>query len=194
MSTRRSRPAAACSASRSRTASRPWICRPSSTRAAGPPRCSYRLAQVVYTLTQFTTVKSVVFQIEGEDRDGLRRRGHHPRRARRRAPTSTTSCRRSSSTGRRTAPRWAIPGGSRATRTSSRRPSRSPSSTRAGKTLVDQPVMATCGTGCRGTFDVTLRYTVGKGQWGTLRAYNLSAMDGSPEDVREYPVWLTPAG
>ena len=25
----------------------------------------YRLAQVVYTLTQFPTVKSVVFQIEG---------------------------------------------------------------------------------------------------------------------------------
>ena len=64
----------------------------------------------------------------------------------------------------------------------------------AGKTLVDQQVMATCGTGCRGTFDLMLQYTVGKGQWGTLRAYNLSAKDGSVEDVREYPVWLTQAG
>ena len=62
-----------------------------------------------------------------------------------------------------------------------------------GRTLVDQQVMATCGTGCRGTFDVSLRYTVSKGQWGTLRAYNLSAKDGSPEDIRDYPVWLTPA-
>ena len=53
--------------------------------------------------------------------------------------------------------------------------------------------MATCGTGCRGTFDVSLRYTVSKGQWGTLRAYNLSAKDGTPEDIRDYPVWLTPA-
>ena len=53
--------------------------------------------------------------------------------------------------------------------------------------------MATCGTGCRGTFDVTLRYTVSKGQWGTLRVYDPSAKDGSPEDIRDYPVWLTPA-
>ena len=36
--------------------------------------------------------------------------------------------------------------------------------------------------------------TVTKAQWGTLRAYNPSAKDGSPEDVREYPVWLTPGG
>ena len=63
-----------------------------------------------------------------------------------------------------------------------------------GKTLVDDMVMATCGTGCRGTFDVLLGYTVSKAQWGTLRAYNLSAQDGTPEDIREYPVWLTPKG
>ena len=48
-----------------------------------------------------------------------------------------------------------------------------------GQELFDQPVMATCGTGCRGTFDVTIRYTVA-GQWGTLRVYNLSAKDGCP--------------
>jgi hypothetical protein len=63
----------------------------------------------------------------------------------------------------------------------------------SGKSLVDQQVMATCGTGCRGTFDVTMSYTVAKGQWGTLRVYNPSAKDGTPEDIREYPVWLTPA-
>lgn len=65
----------------------------------------------------------------------------------------------------------------------------------AGKILVDQQVMATCGTGCRGTFDFTLHYTVSKGgQWGTLRVYDLSAKDGTPQDIREYPVWLTLAG
>ena len=52
--------------------------------------------------------------------------------------------------------------------------------------------MATCGTGCRGTFDVTLDYNVSAAQWGTLRVYAGSAKDGSPENVREYPVWLTP--
>ena len=64
----------------------------------------------------------------------------------------------------------------------------------AGKQLVDQQAMATCGTGCRGTFDTTVRYDVSKAQWGTLRVYFGSAVDGSPQDVRDYPVWLTPAG
>jgi hypothetical protein len=62
----------------------------------------------------------------------------------------------------------------------------------AGRTLVDRQVMATCGSGCWGTFDVTLSYTVGSAQWGTLRVYNPSARDGSPEDVRDEPVWLEP--
>jgi hypothetical protein len=39
---------------------------------------------------------------------------------------------------------------------------------------------------------VTLAYTIGKAQYGTLRAYNLSAKDGSPEAIRNYRVWLTP--
>jgi hypothetical protein len=58
--------------------------------------------------------------------------------------------------------------------------------------LVDRRVMASCGTGCWGTFDVTLRYHVGRAQWGLLRVYSLSARDGSVENVRDYPVWLTP--
>lgn len=60
------------------------------------------------------------------------------------------------------------------------------------RVLTDQRVMASCGTGCWGRFDVTLRYHVSRGQWGWLRTYSLSAKDGSVGDVREYPVWLTP--
>ena len=63
----------------------------------------------------------------------------------------------------------------------------------SGRTIADEHAMATCGTGCRGTFDVTVRYDVGKAQWGTLRVYYGSAEDGSPQDIRDYPVWLTPA-
>ena len=63
----------------------------------------------------------------------------------------------------------------------------------SGATLVEVPAMATCGTGCRGTFDVTLRYSVPAAGWGTLRVWDGSAKDGSPENVREYPIWLTPA-
>ena len=64
----------------------------------------------------------------------------------------------------------------------------------SGTVLVDQRAMATCGSGCWGTFDVTLSYHVAKAQSGTLRVYDRSAKDGSPENVTEYPVTLTPGG
>lgn len=63
-----------------------------------------------------------------------------------------------------------------------------------GISIADESVMATCGTGCWGTFDVSIRYSVREGQWGALRTYNYSAEDGSVIDVRDYPVWLTPGG
>ncbi len=60
------------------------------------------------------------------------------------------------------------------------------------RSLADGPVMATCGTGCWGTFDVTVPYHVTTPGWGTLQVYVLSAKDGSVESLTEYPVWLTP--
>jgi germination protein M len=63
----------------------------------------------------------------------------------------------------------------------------------SGTTIGQTQAMATCGTGCRGTFDMTLPYSSSESGWGTLRVWDGSAKDGSPENVREYPVWLTPA-
>jgi len=63
-----------------------------------------------------------------------------------------------------------------------------------GSVLVDQPVDASCGTGCWGRFATDVAYRVAKAQYGTLRVFDLSAKDGSPENVTEYRVWLTPAG
>jgi hypothetical protein len=60
------------------------------------------------------------------------------------------------------------------------------------RTLVSRSVTATCGTGCWGRFDVTLRYRVSLAQWGWLRVWDLSEKDGSVIDAREYPIWLTP--
>jgi hypothetical protein len=62
----------------------------------------------------------------------------------------------------------------------------------AGRTVTDMPVMATCGTGCWGTFDAHVSYRVSLAQLGTLRVFDASAKDGKPEHVVEYPVWLTP--
>jgi hypothetical protein len=64
---------------------------------------------------------------------------------------------------------------------------------RNDKVLVDVPVLASCGTGCWGTFDVTLRYDVSSAQWGMLRVWDISEYNGRPVAVREYPVYLRPA-
>jgi germination protein M len=158
----------------------------------GTASMQYRLGQVVYTLTQFTTVKSVLFQVEGTTvtvfgsegivLDGPQARADYtdllpaifvdrpaygaalgyPGRVTGNANVFEATF------------RMAVLDGS-------------------GKVLTDEMVMATCGTGCRGTFDVTLKYSVPKAGWGTLRVYDLSAKDGTPENVRDYPVWLTPA-
>jgi spore germination protein GerM len=60
--------------------------------------------------------------------------------------------------------------------------------------LVDRQVMASCGTGCWGDYNATIPYEVSQAQWGTLRVFDISAKDGSHQDVTEYPVWLVPAG
>ncbi len=151
----------------------------------------YRLGQVVFTLTQFPTVRAVLFKVEGRtvttfgsegivldgpqarrdfddlmpsifvDRPAFGAAANNPARI-----TGTANVFEATF-------RVALLDGAR-------------------KVLVDKMTMATCGTGCRGTFDVTLQYDVPKAQWGTLRVYFGSAVDGSPEDIRDYPVWLTP--
>ncbi len=157
----------------------------------GTASMQYRLAQVVYTLTQFGTVKSVVFQIEGETvtvfgsegitLDGPVGRADYDDQL----PSIFVD---------RPAYGAALgnPGDVAGNANVFEATFRIAILDAAGKTIVDQQVMATCGTGCRGTFDVTLPYTVSKAQWGTLRVYNPSAKDGTPEDIRDYPVWLTP--
>jgi germination protein M len=64
---------------------------------------------------------------------------------------------------------------------------------RNNKALADAPVLATCGTGCWGRFDVTLTYYVSTAQWGALRVWDISEADGQPIAVREYPIYLRPA-
>lgn len=159
----------------------------------GSASMHYRLAQVVYTLTQFGAVKSVVFQIDGQTvtvfgsegivLDGPVGRADYTDQL----PSIFVD---------RPAYGAALgnPGRVAGSANVFEATFRVALLDAAGKTLVDQQIMATCGTGCRGTFDVTLPYTVAKGQWGTLHAYNLSAKDGTVEDVRDYPVWLTPGG
>ena len=64
---------------------------------------------------------------------------------------------------------------------------------RRGKVLVDVPVRAAGGTGAWSPFDVTLPYKVSTSQWGTLRVWDFSEADGNAIAVREYPLYLRAA-
>jgi germination protein M len=158
----------------------------------GSASSAYRLGQVVYTLTQFSTVRAVLFQVEGRTvttfgPEGIQLDGPQARNDFEAQLPSTFVDR----------PAFGAAAGNpaRVTGTSNvfEATFRVALLDGARKVLVDQMAMATCGTGCRGTFDVTLRYDVPRAQWGTLRTYFGSAQDGSPQDIRDYPVWLTPA-
>lgn len=59
-----------------------------------------------------------------------------------------------------------------------------------GKTLLDQRVMASSGTGTRGTFDTTLRFTVSTPGQGKLIAWYASPKDGSRVVVSETLITL----
>jgi hypothetical protein len=159
----------------------------------GAASMQYRLAEVVYTLTQFGTVKSVVFQIEGETvtvfgGEGIVLDGPQARTDYANQLPSIFVDR--PAFGAAFASGGHVAGNANVFEATFRVAVLDA----AGKSLVDRQVMATCGTGCRGTFDVTLQYKVTKGQWGMLHAYNPSAKDGTPVEVRDYPVWLTPGG
>jgi spore germination protein GerM len=151
-----------------------------------------RLAQVVYTLTQFPSVKSVLFEVEGREVHAFGGEG----------AVLDGPVRRSDYASFLPAifvdrPAWGAALGNPGRVTGDadvfEATFRITLLDGNGKQLVDQQAMATCGTGCRGTFDVTIRYDVARAQYGTLRVWDASARDGSPQDVREYPVWLTPA-
>ncbi len=158
----------------------------------GSASAMIRLGQVVFTLTQFPTVRSVVFQIEGRTvtvfgsegivLDGPVARADYEDLL----PTTFVD---------RPAYGAAIGNPARISGSSNAYEATSWVEIRdsEGRPVASSVVTATCGTGCRGTFDVTLNYDVPRAQWGTLRVLEESAMDGSPQHVREYPVWLTPA-
>ena len=158
----------------------------------GSASAFYRLGQVVYTLTQFPTVQAVLFQVDGRTvttfgsegivLDGPQARSDFPDLL----PSIFVD---------RPAFGAAIGNPARITGNADVFEASFLIAILdgSGATVFDDHAMATCGTGCRGTFDVTVRYDVARAQWGTLRVYFGSAKDGSPQDIRDYPVWLTPA-
>jgi hypothetical protein len=61
-----------------------------------------------------------------------------------------------------------------------------------GKVVTNTFTTATCGTGCRGDYSVSVHYSVDHQQPGTIEVYESSAKDGSAINVVDIPVTLTP--
>jgi germination protein M len=160
-----------------------------------------RLGQVVYTLTQFPTVDKVSFRVDGRPvtvfgsegivLDGPVGRMDNPRfgqtmfedvlpaifvdrpawgaaLANRAAVTGTGNTFEAHFT-------YALLNGS-------------------GRVLDEGPVMATCGSGCRGTFEFTVNYQVSRSHWGTLRVIEGDESGQTSGTARDYPVWLSAGG
>ncbi|HEX5012920.1 MAG TPA: GerMN domain-containing protein [Candidatus Limnocylindrales bacterium] len=160
----------------------------------GSASSKYRLAQVVYTLTQFSTVDSVVFRVDGSvvtvfGSEGIVLDGPQARVDYEDQLPAIFVDR----------PAFGAALGNPGTVTGNAQvfeaTFRLTLLDGQGRILADETTMATCGTGCvpRGTFEQTLSYNVSKAGWGTLRAWAGSAKDGSAILIREYPVWLAPA-
>ena len=151
-----------------------------------------RVAQVVYTLTQFPTVTGVRFQLDGVPVTALGGEGIVLDQ-----PVGRDDFRDQLPAIFVDRPAWGASLGNPGTVSGEANVFEATFQVElldAGdRTLVSKTVTATCGTGCWGSFRTSLPYTVERGQWGTLRVFEFSAQDGTPVNVTEYPVWLTPA-
>jgi spore germination protein GerM len=146
------------------------------------------LSQIVYTLTQFDSIEGVVFEVEGEPLTSFG--GYELDRAQRRADFSDQLP-------------WILvqsPGIGQDVSS----PVRISGSANVFEAVVSilildergRPVAstftsATCGSGCRGRYSTDVRYEVATTQPGTIRVFEVSAMDGSPINVVDIPVTLT---
>jgi spore germination protein GerM len=147
------------------------------------------LSQIVYTLTQFDSIDEVLFQVEGEpltnfggyDLDGAQSRADFVDQL----PFILVQ---SPGIGERVASPVTIAGTSDVFEAVVSVEILGEN----GDTLASTFTMATCGTGCRGTYTTDVEYSVETRQSGTIRVYEVSAMDGSPIHVVDIPVMLTP--
>lgn len=149
-----------------------------------------RIAQVVFTLTQFTTVEAVQFKMDGRAVTTLGGEGLVLDRPQRRADwedltpailletplpfASVSSPLQLSGTANTFEAVFHVTvrdGG--------------------GKVVYDKSSMATSGTGTRGTFDVTATLSSPKSGVGSVRVFEESAKDGEPIHVVTIPVEFT---
>jgi germination protein M len=150
-----------------------------------------RLAQVVYTLTQFPSVTSVTFQLDGKDISKIGTIGmtlnHEVGRSDYEAVTPAIFV-DTPAAGDTVATPIHLTG----TANTFEAAFTVDVVDADGNVLTEQHAQATSGSGTRGTFDVTMPYTVTKKQAGKVVLFEVSAKDGSKINQVEIPVTLTP--
>jgi hypothetical protein len=60
----------------------------------------------------------------------------------------------------------------------------------AGHEIARTFTTATCGTGCRGTYSVSIAYSISQTQRGVIEVFESSAQNGRPIKVQQIPVIL----
>jgi Immunoglobulin-like domain of bacterial spore germination/Sporulation and spore germination len=148
-----------------------------------------RLAQVIYTITQFPTVTSVRFQIDGQGRTVIG--GVPVQSPQTRAmfgsylPAITVA-----------SPVVGAQVSSPVTISGTAAVFEAVVSVRvldaAGNEIARTFTNATCGTGCRGGYSVAVAYSVSHVEPGFIEVFEVSAKDGTPVNVQSIPVTLVP--
>jgi hypothetical protein len=150
-----------------------------------------RLAQVVYTITQFDTVRSVRFRIGGEPVDAFGSHGivlDRPQTRKGYQVLLPAILVESPSIGERVDNPVTVSGTANVFEaTVSLRILNA-----RGKEIARTFTTATCGTGCRGDYSVSVPYGVDREQPGIIEVFESSAENGRPINVVRVPVTLTP--
>jgi germination protein M len=148
-----------------------------------------RLAQMVFTLTQFPTVKGVSFKLDGKPIDVLGGEGiiiDHPMTRADYEDMSPAILVESPTLG------VTVNSPLRVTGTANvfEAVFRINVVDNDGLIIADERAQASSGTGTRGTFDVTVSYPAGHAGQGSLIVFEKSAKDGSNVNVVEIPIIL----
>ena len=157
--------------------------------AASPPAMPLRIAQVVYTLTQFPAVTGVRFEVNGQ---GVTVIGGVPVQGpQTRAmysgylPAITVQ---SPVIGEQVTSPVTISGTADVFEAVVSARILDPAGTEIARTFTT----ASCGTGCRGDYLVTVSYPVPRTEPGTIEVFESSARNGLPVNVQLIPVTLAP--
>jgi hypothetical protein len=148
-----------------------------------------RVAQVVYTVTQFPTVESVAFEVDGEPVTALGGEGIMLDEPQTRADWEDFT---PAILVESPLPFEEVSSPLQITGTANTFEAAFIVNVTDGEGLIvyDEPAMATSGTGTRGTFDVTATFEVPRSGVGSVIVFESSAKDGSQINVYEVPVQL----